>query len=171
MKPPPSGGILLFRRGADGLEVLLAHPGGPYWRRKDLGAWSIPKGIADGDEDLARVAVREFAEETSFELSAVARDPSSEPLPLGSATLKSGKVVHAWAVEGDLDATQARSNEIEIEWPPRAGRMMVIPEVDRVAWFGIEEALRRIHPGQAPLVERLVKRLADRRTATPGREA
>lgn len=160
MKPPPSGGILLYRRGAAGLEVLLAHPGGPYWQRKDMGAWSIPKGIADGAEDLAAVAVREFAEETSFEVAAVALDPTRVPLALGSATLKSGKVVHAWAVEGDLDAALARSNEFELEWPPRSGRMITIPEVDRVEWFGEAEARRRIHPGQAPLLDRLVEQLA-----------
>ncbi|HSL97096.1 MAG TPA: NUDIX domain-containing protein [Candidatus Deferrimicrobiaceae bacterium] len=159
MKPPPSGGILLYRRGAAGLEVLLAHPGGPYWQRQDRGAWSIPKGIADGEEDLAAVAVREFAEETSFEVAAVARDPARRPLALGSATLKSGKVVHAWAVEGDLDPALARSNEFELEWPPRSGRTIVIPEVDRVEWFDVAEARHRIHPGQAPLLDRLVEQL------------
>lgn len=160
MKPPPSGGILLYRRGATGLEVLLAHPGGPYWQRQDHGAWSIPKGIAEGAEDLAAVAMREFAEETSFEVAAVARDPARPLLALGSATLKSGKVVHAWAVEGDLDPALARSNEFELEWPPRSGRMIVIPEVDRVEWFDEAEARRRIHPGQAPLLDRLVEQLA-----------
>jgi predicted NUDIX family NTP pyrophosphohydrolase len=160
VKPPPSGGILLYRRGDAGLEVLLAHPGGPYWQRQDHGAWSIPKGIADGDEDLAAVAVREFAEETSFEVASVALDPTRPPLPLGSATLKSGKVVHAWAVEGDLDAGLARSNEFELEWPPRSGRQIVIPEVDRVEWFELAEARRRIHPGQAPLLERLERVLS-----------
>ena len=159
MKPPPSGGILLFRRRDPGPEVLLAHPGGPYWHRKDHGAWSIPKGIADGEEDLAAVAVREFAEETSFEGEAVARDPARLPLALGSATLKSGKVVHAWAVEGDLDASAAHSNECEIEWPPRSGRTIVIPEVDRLEWFELAEARRRLHPGQVPLLERLVELL------------
>jgi predicted NUDIX family NTP pyrophosphohydrolase len=157
VKPPPSGGILLYRHRDGDPEVLLAHPGGPYWQRKDLGAWSIPKGIADGDENLAAVAMREFAEETSFEVSAVARDPSRQPLALGSATLKSGKVVHAWAVEGDLDATLARSNDCEIEWPPRSGRTIVIPEVDRLDWFALPEARRRLHPGQVPLLERLAE--------------
>lgn len=160
MKPQPSGGILLYRRGGAGLEVLLAHPGGPYWQRQDLGAWSIPKGIADGEEDLAAVAVREFAEETSFEVAAVALDPSRPPLALGSSTLKSGKVVHAWAVEGDLDPRLARSNEFELEWPPRSGQRIVIPEVDRVEWFELAEAQRRIHPGQAPLLERLERALS-----------
>ena len=157
MRPPPSGGILLYRRGGAGLDVLLAHPGGPYWQRQDHGAWSIPKGIADGEEDLAAVAVREFAEETSFEVAAVALDPSRPPLPLGSATLKSGKVVHAWVVEGDLDAAAAHSNTCEIEWPPRSGRIITIPEVDRLAWFGMAEARRRIHSGQASLLDRLAE--------------
>ena len=157
MKPLPSGGILLYRRCGAGLEVLLAHPGGPHWQHQDLGAWSIPKGIADGEEDLAAVALREFAEETSFEVASVALDPSRQPLALGSATLKSGKVVHAWAVEGDLDTRLARSNEFELEWPPRSGQRIVIPEVDRVEWFDLAEAWRRIHPGQAPLLKRLAE--------------
>jgi predicted NUDIX family NTP pyrophosphohydrolase len=159
VKPPPSGGVLLYRQTEGQLEVLLAHPGGPYWQRQDLGAWSIPKGIADGDEELAAVAVREFAEETSFELAAVAREPSRPPLPLGTATLRSGKVVHAWAVEGDLDATLAHSNECDIEWPPRSGRTITIPEVDRLEWFRLDDARRRLHPGQVPLLERLAELL------------
>ncbi|NJD29014.1 MAG: NUDIX domain-containing protein [Chloroflexi bacterium] len=167
MKPPASGGILLYRRREGGLEVLLAHPGGPYWQRKDDGAWSIPKGIADGEEDLAAVAAREFAEETSFELAAVAREPAGEPLALGSATLKSGKVVHAWAVEGDLDAAAAHSNTCEIEWPPRSGRMITIPEVDRLEWFDMTEARRRIHPGQAPLLDRLAEIMRPHTDPTP----
>jgi predicted NUDIX family NTP pyrophosphohydrolase len=153
--PRTSAGILLFRRTSQGLEVLLAHPGGPYWARQDAGAWSVPKGIAEGDEALEAVAAREFGEETGFELRAVARDPGAQPLDLGEVSLKSGKVIRTWAVEGDLDAARATSNECEIEWPPRSGRMIVIPEVDRVAWFGIEEARRRAHPAQAAFVDRL----------------
>jgi predicted NUDIX family NTP pyrophosphohydrolase len=159
VKPPPSGGILLYRHRDGALEVLLAHPGGPYWQRKDHGAWSIPKGIADGDEDLAAVARREFAEETGFEVAAVAREPERAPIELGSATLRSGKVVHAWAVEGDVDPGRCHSNEFDLEWPPRSGRTITIPEVDRVEWFGLPEARRRIHPGQAPLLERLAQEL------------
>lgn len=161
MRPPPSGGILLFRTGAAGTEVLLAHPGGPYWRHKDRGAWSIPKGIADGEDDLAAVAIREFAEETGFEVAAVARQPERLPIELGAATLKSGKVVHAWAVEGDVDPGRCHSNEFDLEWPPRSGRTITIPEVDRVAWFDLDEARERIHPGQAPLLERLAAVLAE----------
>ncbi len=119
-----SAGILLFRRhgdGPDGVEVLLAHPGGPYWKQQEYGSWSVPKGIAeDGEDALERVAEREFAEETGFEVAAVAVRPSDPPLDLGEVQLKSGKVIRAWAVEGDLDPDQAHSNEFEIEWPPRS---------------------------------------------------
>ena len=156
---PQSCGILLFRRTPAGLQVLLAHPGGPYWQRQDFGSWSVPKGVAEDGEAPEAVAAREFAEETGSELSAVAREPGAAPLDLGEVTLKSGKVIHAWAVEGDLDPALARSNEIEIEWPPRTGRRMTIPEVDRVAWFGFAEARRRAHPVQAEFVDRLEGRL------------
>ncbi|HET9850889.1 MAG TPA: NUDIX domain-containing protein [Candidatus Limnocylindrales bacterium] len=150
-----SAGILLFRRGSTGLEVLLAHPGGPYWSKQQFGSWSVPKGIAEPDELLEAVAAREFSEETGFELSRIALDPARPHIDLGEVTLKSGKVIRAWAVEGDLDPALATSNEIEIAWPPRSGRTMVIPEVDQVAWFGLEEARRRAHPVQAAFVERL----------------
>jgi len=155
MPPQTSCGTLLYRRAADGLEVLLAHPGGPYWSRQDHGSWSVPKGIAEPDETPEGVAAREFAEETGFELSAVAADPARPAIDLGEVTLKSGKVIHAWAVEGDLDPERAHSNEFEIEWPPKSGRMQMIPEVDRVAWFGPDEARRRAHPAQAAFVDRL----------------
>jgi predicted NUDIX family NTP pyrophosphohydrolase len=155
MKPKPSAGILLFRRGGRGLEVLLAHPGGPYWSRQDYGSWSVPKGIAEPDEAPEDVAAREFAEETGFDLANVAADPACERLDIGEVSLKSGKVIHAWAIEGDLDPALAHSNEVEIEWPPRSGRRQAIPEVDRVAWFDAEEARRRAHPAQATFVDRL----------------
>ena len=158
-RAPQSGGILLYRRAAGGLEVLLAHPGGPYWQRQDYGSWSVPKGVAEDGEALEAVAAREFAEETGSELVNVALDPGSPPLDLGEVTLKSGKVIHAWAVEGDLDPALASSNEIEIEWPPRTGRRLVIPEVDRIAWFGVDEARRRAHPVQAEFVNRLETQL------------
>ena len=150
-----SAGILLFRRASGGLEVLLAHPGGPYWKSQEFGSWSVPKGIAEPDESIENVAAREFAEETGFELATVASDPGRPPLDLGEVVLKSGKVIRAWAVEGDLDPAMSTSNEIEIEWPPRTGRRMVIPEVDRVAWFEVDEARRRAHPVQAAFVDRL----------------
>jgi len=161
MSSAVSGGILLYRRRDGILELLLAHPGGPYWAGRDAGAWTIPKGLADPDEELASVAIREFTEETGFELAAIAVDPSRAPLSLGEIALKSGKVVHGWAVEGDLDPAGSTSNEAEIEWPPRTGRRMVIPEIDRVAWFGAEEARRRIHPAQAAFIERLEAALAE----------
>ena len=159
MSSVASAGILLFRRVSGSLEVLLAHPGGPYWQRQDFGSWSLPKGLAEPDEALEAVAAREFAEETGSELANVALDPGRPPVDLGEVTLKSGKVIHAWAVEGDLDPALASSNEIEIEWPPRTGRRLVIPEVDRVAWFGLEEARRRAHPVQAEFVNRLETQL------------
>jgi predicted NUDIX family NTP pyrophosphohydrolase len=159
MKLPVSAGILLFRRAANGLEVLLAHPGGPYWKQQEYGSWSIPKGLAEPNEAIEAVAAREFAEETGFELASVARDRTAPPLDLGEVALKSGKVIRAWAVEGDLDPARSVSNEIEIEWPPKTGRRLVIPEVDRVAWFLVAEAVRRAHPAQGAFVERLEARL------------
>ena len=155
-----SAGILLFRRTAGEVEVLLAHPGGPYWKAQLYGSWSVPKGIAEGDEALEAVAAREFAEEVGFQLADVAAEPTRR-LDLGDVQLKSGKVVRAWAVEGDLDPARSVSNEIEIEWPPRTGRRLVIPEVDRVAWFGLDEARRRAHPAQAAFVDRLLAALDD----------
>ncbi|HJP88765.1 MAG TPA: NUDIX domain-containing protein [Candidatus Limnocylindrales bacterium] len=155
-----SCGVLLYRYRADGrLEVLLAHPGGPYWSRQDYGSWSVPKGLAEGDEVPEAVAAREFAEETGFALPDVAKDPSAMPLDLGEVSLKSGKVIRAWAVEGDLDASKAVSNEFELEWPPRSGQTITIPEIDRVEWFGLDEARRRAHPVQAQFVDRLLAQL------------
>jgi predicted NUDIX family NTP pyrophosphohydrolase len=151
MSRPTSAGILLFRRRTDrgGLEVLLAHPGGPWFATKDAGHWSIPKGEADGDEQLLDVARREFAEETGHDV------PDGPPIELGSILQKGGKTVHAWAVEGDLDPAVAQSNEFETEWPPRSGRRATFPEIDRVAWFGPADARIRIKPTQIPLLDRL----------------
>jgi predicted NUDIX family NTP pyrophosphohydrolase len=156
-----SAGILLFRLGDGGPEVLLAHPGGPYWQRQDHGSWSVPKGVTEGDEPLESVAAREFEEETGFALASCAREPDRPPIDLGEIQLKSGKTVRAWAIEGDLDPALAHSNEVDIEWPPRTGRRMRIPEVDRVAWFDLDEARKRFHPAQAAFVDRLAARLAD----------
>jgi predicted NUDIX family NTP pyrophosphohydrolase len=155
VRPAVSAGILLYRRRGGHLQVLLAHPGGPFWAGRDAGAWTIPKGIAEGAEELAAVALREFAEETGFDVTSIALDPGRAPLGLGEVTLKSGKVVHGWAVEGDLDPELAHSNDAQIEWPPRTGRRMLVPEVDRVAWFEPVEARRRLHPAQAAFVDRL----------------
>lgn len=149
-----SSGILLFRRRDGRLEVLLAHPGGPFFGRRDAGSWTIPKGQPDGEDDLLLVAEREFAEETGHAIDAVRREGAS-PFGLGTVTLRSGKVVHGWAVEGDLDPEAVASNEFEIEWPPRSGRRARFPEVDRVAWLSPDEARVRIHPAQAAFIDRL----------------
>jgi len=160
MAPRTSAGILLYRRSAaddHGFEVLLAHPGGPYFENKDLGDWTIPKGEPDGmSEALPDVARREFAEETGTEL-----DPVAPSMELGSIVQKGGKVVHAWAIEGDLDPAGAQSNEIEIEWPPRSGRRRRFPEIDRVEWFEPAEARRRIKETQVPFIDRLEAALRD----------
>jgi predicted NUDIX family NTP pyrophosphohydrolase len=155
VKTAASGGILLYRRRDGRLELLLAHPGGPYWANRDEGAWTIPKGVAEAGEALANVAIREFGEETGFDLASIAASPDRAPTSLGDVTLKSGKVVHGWAVEGDLDPDRASSNDAEVEWPPRSGRRIVVPEIDRVAWFDGPEARRRLHPAQAAFVDRL----------------
>jgi predicted NUDIX family NTP pyrophosphohydrolase len=149
-RTPTSAGILMYRRSRARLEVLLVHPGGPYWRRKDEGAWSIPKGELDGEEDAMVVALREFAEETGFRLD--------QPLePLGEIRQRAGKRVIAFAVEGDLDANAIRSNTFEIEWPPRSGKMQVFPEIDRAEWFDLTAAHAKILEGQRPLLDRLAE--------------
>jgi predicted NUDIX family NTP pyrophosphohydrolase len=155
-----SAGILLFRRSSpSGVEVLLAHPGGPFFARRDEGHWSIPKGEPDdAEDDLLVVARREFAEETGHSAPAGLAD-GSPPLPLGTIVQKGGKIVHAWAVEGDLDPAVAVSNEFEMEWPPRSGRRQVFAEIDRVEWFAPGEARRRLKPTQIPFVDRLLETL------------
>jgi predicted NUDIX family NTP pyrophosphohydrolase len=147
-----SAGILLYRRPVDGrLEVLLAHPGGPYFVKRDLGDWTIPKGEPDGaGESLDAVARREFAEETGTDI-----DPAAPTIELGTIVQKGGKVVHGWAIEGDLDPATAHSNEFEVVWPPRSGRTERFPEIDRVEWFDADEARRRIKPTQATFIDRL----------------
>lgn len=154
MSQRTSAGILLYRRAegpSGGLEVLLAHPGGPYFASRDLGDWTIPKGEPDDvGEPLAGVARREFEEETGTAL-----DGAAPTIELGTITQKGGKVVHAWAVEGDLDPAAAHSNEFEVEWPPRSGQWQPFPEIDRVAWFDPDEARRRIKPTQIPFIDRL----------------
>jgi predicted NUDIX family NTP pyrophosphohydrolase len=144
-----SAGLLMYRRRAGALEVLLAHPGGPFWKNKDLGAWTIPKGeIVEGEDPLA-TARREFEEETSLR-------PEGPFEPLGSVTQKGGKVVHAWAFEGDCDPAAVRSNTYKVEWPPRSGQWREFPEVDRACWFGLDDARAKINPAQARLLDALV---------------
>lgn len=147
-----SAGLLVFRR-TPRLEVLLGHPGGPYWARKDEGAWSIPKGLVDTDGDLAAAARRELAEETSFIADGAL-------VPLAPVRQKSGKIVHAFALEADFDLKHFASNTFEIEWPPRSGRRRAFPEVDRVGYFGIEEAMQKILAYQQPFICELLEKLA-----------
>jgi predicted NUDIX family NTP pyrophosphohydrolase len=144
-----SAGILLHRSASGVREVLLVHPGGPFWARKDLGAWSIPKGEVDEGEDPRACALREFAEETGTRPPAAALDE------LGSVALKSGKLVLAFAVAGDLDPDAVRSNTFELEWPPRSGRRRQFPEIDRAEWFGLDDARAKLNPAQSELVDRL----------------
>jgi predicted NUDIX family NTP pyrophosphohydrolase len=144
-----SAGILLFRRRPVGLEVLLAHPGGPLFVKKDEGHWTIPKGEVEPGEELLDVARREFEEETGHP------SPVGLPMELGSIIQKGGKTVHGWAMEGDLDPATAVSNTIEIAWPPRSGRRQTFAEIDRVEWFGLDEARRRVKETQIPLIDRL----------------
>jgi predicted NUDIX family NTP pyrophosphohydrolase len=144
-----SAGILLWRRGAGAVEVLLAHNGGPYWARKDHGHWTIPKGEVEPGEELSEVARREFAEETGHDV------PQGPLIDLGQIRQKSGKVVLGWAVEGDLDPAAAVSNTYELEWPPRSGRVQSFPEIDRVEWFDLEEARARLKAAQVPFLDRL----------------
>ena len=148
-----SAGILLYRERAAGLEVLLVHPGGPLWASKDDGAWSIPKGEFTAGEDALAAARREFTEETGFTAAAGAT-------PLAPVRLKSGKIVHVWAVRGDADPAALRSNTFTMEWPPRSGHRREFPEVDRAAWFPVAEAVRKISPGQVPLLRELERLLA-----------
>jgi predicted NUDIX family NTP pyrophosphohydrolase len=152
--PKRSAGLLLYRRTSDHVEVLLVHPGGPYWANKDDGAWSVPKGEYEADEEPLEVAMREFGEE----LGAAPPD-ASEAVFLGELRQPGGKLVSAWALEGDLDVTDVRSNTFTMEWPPRSGRTAEFPEVDRAGWFDLETARRKLLRGQAPLLDRLASQL------------
>jgi predicted NUDIX family NTP pyrophosphohydrolase len=147
-----SAGILLYRRQGAAIEVLLVHPGGPFWRKKDLGAWSIPKGEYMEGEDPLAVARREFEEETGMSVS-------GDPVPLGDLVQRGGKRVIAFALQGDLDPKKLRSNMFEMEWPPRSGRRQSFPEIDRAEWFAPEQAQEKILPAQRPFIARLLVRL------------
>jgi len=153
-----SAGLLVYRKARD-VEVLLAHPGGPFWIKKDLGAWTIPKGLVEPGDDLLATALREFTEETGF----TARPPFR---PLVAVKQKSGKTVHAFACEGDFDPSQLASMNFEIEWPPRSGRRKEFPEIDRLAWFGLAEAKEKILPYQRPLLPQLEALLASKPQAS-----
>ena len=145
----------MYRRGAHGIELFLAHPGGPFWAKKDDGAWTIPKGQIDDGEEALAAARREFAEETGG--SAV-----GEAIALGDYKQPGGKVIVAFALAGDCDPKQLRSNSFTLEWPPRSGRMREFPEIDRAAWFAPEEAMRKILKGQQPIIAALLRHLAGR---------
>jgi predicted NUDIX family NTP pyrophosphohydrolase len=144
---------MLYREGDGGLEVLLVHPGGPFWAKKDLGAWSIPKGEYDPGEDPQACALREFEEETGTKLDA------PQLIELGAVVQKAGKEVTAWAARGDLDPASVRSNSFTMEWPPRSGREQEFPEIDRAAWFALDEARDRLVGAQIELLDRLTERV------------
>ena len=151
-----SSGILLYRDRAGATEFLLVHPGGPYWARRDDGAWSIPKGGIEGDEDSRAAALRELDEE----LGSAAPDLDAAALiELGSIRQRAGKVVDAWAAEGDFDPTELDSNTFEMEWPPKSGREVEFPEVDRAEWFDLEGARRKLLPAQSEFLDRLLEHL------------
>jgi len=148
-----SAGLLMYRHGGDGsVQVLLAHPGGPFWRGKDEGAWTLPKGEYVPPEEALAAAQREFTEETGF--------PVTPPfLPLGEITQKSGKRITAWAFSGDCDPAQLSCNTFELEWPPRSGHKQDFPEVDRIEWFALDQARRKIIAAQVPFLDRLEQAL------------
>jgi predicted NUDIX family NTP pyrophosphohydrolase len=147
-----SAGLLLFRRAGTGLEVFLAHPGGPFWKNKDAGAWTIPKGLVDENEDLLDAARREFLEETAIE-------PVGPFHELGTVRQKAGKLIHAWAWEGDADPALVRSNTFSMEFPRGSGRMIEVPEVDRCEWFSLSVAREKVNPAQAEFLDRLQSRM------------
>src|ERR1700738_215075 len=149
-----SAGLVLHRFREGSIELLLVHPGGPFWLKRDEGAWSIPKGeIGEGEEPLA-VALREFEEELG------SRPPVATYIPLGSVRQAGGKLVHAWTAPGELDVATVRSNTFDLEWPPHSGKIATFPEVDRAAWFDLVSARRHLLPGQRPLVDRVIAALS-----------
>jgi predicted NUDIX family NTP pyrophosphohydrolase len=145
-----SAGLLMFRRSGSDLELFLVHPGGPFWAKKDAGAWSIPKGLVDQNEDKLAAAQREFTEETSL----LASGPF---IDIGPVRLKSGKLVYAWAFAGDCDPSKIKSNTFKIEWPPRSKQMKEFPEIDQARFFSVTEARKRINQSQVPFIDRLVQ--------------
>jgi predicted NUDIX family NTP pyrophosphohydrolase len=150
--PQRSAGILLYRRRGRTIEVLLVHPGGPFWVRKDDGAWTIHKGLCEPSEDPLAAAKREFAEETGSQ-------PEGQAIPLGAFRQSAAKTIDVWAIEGDFDPATLKSNTFAMEWPPRSGRSAEFPEVDRAQWFTPEEAARKILKGQQPVLDALLRHL------------
>jgi predicted NUDIX family NTP pyrophosphohydrolase len=146
--PKISAGLLMYRIRSGAIEVLLVHPGGPFWSNKDQGAWSIPKGETKGDEDPLHAAQREFQEETGFAAQ-------GDFISLGSVRLKSGKTIHGWAFQGECDPSLIKSNLITLEWPPKSGKFIDVPEIDRAAFFSVVEARTKINPAQVPFLDRL----------------
>ena len=151
-----SAALLLYRREASALQVLIGHPGGPFWAKRDAGAWSIPKGEVDGGEDLIDTARREFNEETGIEVG------SAELIPLGEVKQKAGKIVHAWAFEGDCDPTKVVCNTFKMQYPPGSGQWRTFPEIDKAAFFNLSTARGKINPAQATFLDRLVDVLRSR---------
>jgi predicted NUDIX family NTP pyrophosphohydrolase len=162
MMPKDSAGLLLYRFKGGELEVFLVHPGGPFWSKKDDGSWSIPKGEYDPPESPLEAATREFREETGMNIEGdfVALEPVKQP---------SGKVVHAWAVEGECDPLSIKSNTFTMEWPRGSGRFEEFPEIDKAGWFSVEEAAVKILRGQTGLLEQLQKKLAERKRSGAGK--
>lgn len=158
--PKKSAAILLWRRAGPGVEVLLVHPGGPFWRNKDLGAWSLPKGEYEAAEEPLAAARRELVEELGPAAAASAAKPDEAFLPLGKVRQKGGKVVTAFALESAFDVTKLASNTFEIEWPPKSGRRQPFPEADRAEWFSLAAASTRINAGQVELLQRLDRLLS-----------
>ncbi|HTE57770.1 MAG TPA: NUDIX domain-containing protein [Verrucomicrobiae bacterium] len=148
-----SAGVLVYRKKPSGVEVLIVHPGGPFWAKKDKGAWTLPKGEFNDTEEALDAAKREFQEETGQPL------PAGEYLELGTVKNKSGKTIYGWAVQGDMDITKLNSNSMMIEWPPKSGKEQEFREVDKAGWFTPDKAMQKLHPAQAPFVERLLKAL------------
>ena len=150
MTTKQSAGLLMYRKRGDSVEVLLVHPGGPFWAKKDLGSWSMPKGEFSQDEDALKAARREFEEETGSL-------PTGQFVRLGAIRQPSGKLIHAWAFEGDLNARKIKSNTFSVEWPPQSGKQQEFPEVDRADWFTIETAREKITKGQVEFLDELVR--------------
>ena len=144
-----SAGLLIYRERNGRPEVLLVHPGGPFWAKKDIASWSIPKGEFEEGEDPLETAIREFSEETGLEV------PKGHPVPLRPVKQSNRKVIHAWYLKGDVDASIVRSNMFEVEWPPKSGKTQQFPEVDRAAWYSLSEAKAKVHAGQVPIIEQL----------------